>query len=168
MDSLYHFRIHRKEISLQIHQKDTLTYHDSLFSFDYIKDFNASQAILGTGIKQVTVITAEGSGFVIQQYMGIDPSPLKEMMLNQLTEESINYGYSSTKTNFTRKLGSGQEISGLKDVLEYKGAKNIYEVAAIGKKDEGLVIATIRINDNGNPLSEKIINLMWQTLQVRL
>lgn len=164
LDKEYYITLDEKEIQFKIVAKDTLIYEDDLFSFNYSKDYRISKLIIEEGIEQIMLMTAEGSGLLIQKYASINPTMLNEMMISEVTKESLNYGYKMKREDYTIKLKSGQKLDIDKAILTYKDETNIYEVASIGKKDEGILIMTIITNDEMSMEGRKIIDLMWNTL----
>ena len=40
---------------------------------------------------------------MVQKFKTIDPSSLTRLMLNEITKESISYGYSKTEKKFRKK-----------------------------------------------------------------
>ncbi len=112
-------------------------------------------------------MTAEGSGVIIQEYSTINPTMLNEMMLYEVTKESINYGYEMQREIIEKTLVSGHDIRIDKAVLTYKDDKSIYEVASIGGTDEGILIMTMISVDSVNFQGSKIINTMWDTLSYK-
>lgn len=166
MDKDYSLNLKGTPIHLKISSKDTLHYSSSFLSFSYPKLFKVSKTTIGEGIDQVSILTGEGSGIIIQKYETINPSALNELMLREITKESINYGFKSSKSTYQRKLKSGQEIEVTKDILRYKDDVNIYEVASIGKKDAGIIIITMKMDEDIHTEGQKVIDLMWQSLTV--
>ena len=168
LDKNYAIDVNGKKVNFIIKALDTLKYDDPMFSFLHTKEFKLSKTKLDIGIEQVMGTTAEGTGFIIQKYSTLDPSLLIETMLNEVTKESIGYGYKMEKTEFKRILKSGQTLTGKKAVLTYKDEVNIYEVAAFGKKDEGILVLTMQMSDDESARKErKIIDMMWGSLRIK-
>src|SRR5690606_29987373 len=145
---------------------DTLVYDDDLFSFNYPKDYKISRTAIEEDIEQIMLMTAEGSGILIQKYSTINPTMLNEMMISEVTKESLNYGFNMKREDYAIKLGSGQKLNIDKAILTYKDETNIYEVASIGRKDEGILIMTMaseQISENGR----KMIDMMWNSLRYK-
>ena len=63
-------------------------------------------------------------------------------------------------------LKPGHEIAVTRSVLRYKDEVNSYEIASIGKKDAGIIIVTIRMDEDANTQGQKIIDLMWKSIKV--
>jgi len=167
LDKRYELTVNGKKLVFLVSSNDTLAYDDNLISFRYPKGFNVSKAKLDEGIEQIMIISAEGSGIIVQKYSTLDPSKLNEMMLSEVTKESINYGYALKREDYQKTFKTGQKINVNKAVLKYKDEINIYEVASIGKKDEGVLIMTMKMDDDKNSPGQKLIDLMWKTLVLK-
>jgi hypothetical protein len=153
-----------EKLSLKVIQPNILTYSDDMISFNYHKSLNVSNTEIETGIEQCLVMKSTGNGFMIQKYSRINPSSLMELMLNELTKESISYGYTKKEKSFKKTLMSGQTIEGIQATLTYKGEDEIYTVAAYGKKDEGIIVITMLLNSDFN--DKNIIDLFLDTLKI--
>ena len=164
LDKEYVLPINGKNVTIKVLAKDVVVYKDELFSFDHSKDYKISKTKIEGGIEQLMLMTAEGSGILIQKYETIDPTGLNNLMISEITKESINYGFKMDRQVITKELKSGQKIKVDKAVLTYKDEVNIYEVMSIGKKDEGIVVVTMIMDKTQSAQGEKIIDLMWKTL----
>lgn len=167
LDKRYELILNGKKLVFLVSSNDTLAYDDNVVNFRYPKGFNVSTAKLEDGIEQIMIVSADGSGIVVQKFSTINPSMLNEMMLNEVTKESINYGYALKREDYQKTIKTGQKINVNKAVLKYKDEVNIYEVASIGKKDEGVLIMTMRMDDDKNSSGKKLIDLMWATLALK-
>jgi hypothetical protein len=167
LDKVYEVMINGKKVSLTLQANDTLTYSDEMLSFRYPKGFNVTRTKLEVGIEQLMIITATGSGIIIQKYTTLNPSSLKEIMLSEVTKESVSYGYTMKREDYNKTLRSGAKVDVYKAVLNYKEESNIYEVAAMGKKDEGvLLISIVMGTDLLDKQGQELIDLVWKTLNV--
>lgn len=167
LDTDYEFKVDGKAIQISVKEKDTLLYNDSFYNFKYSKKHKISKVNLDEGIEQIVLMTAVGSGIIIQKYDSFDPTMLQEMMLNEVAKESVNYGYALERKDYDRTLKSGDELGVLKAELKYKGEFEIYEVSALGKKDEGILIMTMNLGGDEDNEGEEMINLLWNTLSVK-
>lgn len=156
-----------KNYSLILKQKDTLTFVNSLYTFNYLKEFKVNKKELGNDIDQVMLMTAEGSGVLIQQYKTMSPTALNELMLSELTKESISYGYTMERKDYDRTLASGQKVRVCRAELTYKDDKNIYEIATWGGKDEGILMMSMVMDEELGSQGRRIIDLMWNTLRIK-
>jgi hypothetical protein len=166
LDKKYEVMVNGKKVVFEVKANDTLHYSDNFISFKYPKGFNITKTQLGEGIDQLMIATAEGSGIIIQKYSTLNPGLLNEMMMSEVTKESVGYGYVMKREDYAKTLKSGQKIEIDKAVLTYKDETNIYEIASIGKKDEGVLIMTMRMDNNQTGQGVKLIDLMWKTLMV--
>ena len=165
LDKDYEFKIKNKILNIKVSLKDTLTYNDEFMSFKYSKEYKIVSTKIEEGIEQLMLMTAEGSGFIIQKYMTIDPSMLNELMINEVTKESVNYGYMMKRKDYKRTLNSGMTLNVIRAVLTYKDEVNIYEIATLGKKDQGILIMTMEMDDNENSKGKQLINMIWKTFE---
>ena len=164
LDKKYELSINGKIIDFIVSAKDTFTYVDDFYSFQHLKDYMVSKMQIDEGIEQIMLMTAEGSGVLIQKYSTINPTMLNEMMLKEVTKESLNYGFKLNRIDYQRTLRSGQSIVVNKAILTYNNETNIYEIASIGQKDAGIIIMTIIMDENRSNQGRKIIDLMWNSL----
>jgi hypothetical protein len=167
LDKRYELIVNGKKLVFLVSSNDTLAYDDNVINFQYPKGFNVSRAKLEDGIEQIMIVSADGSGIVVQKYSTVNPSMLNEMMLSEVTKESINYGYILKREDYQKTIKTGQKINVNKAVLKYKDEVNIYEVASIGKKDEGILIMTMKMDNDKNSSGQKLIDLMWATLALK-
>lgn len=158
--------LNNKAVKIKLIQPDVLTYSDEMISFNYNNNLSVSNSDLGDGIEQCALLNANGSGYMVQKYSNFNPSLLTELMLNELTKESVNYGYSIEKEDFTSNLISGQTISGTKATLTYKGESEIYTVSTYGQKDEGILVVTMLLNNEYVESDQKLIDLFLNTLSL--
>lgn len=167
LDENNEFDINGKKVNISVKEKDTLIYNDDFYNFKYTKKYSISKTVLEEGIEQIMLMTASGSGVLIQKYEAFDPTMLQEMMLNEVTKESVSYGYTMERQDYEKTLNSGQKLQVLKAALEYKGELETYEISAYGGKDEGILIMTMNMNDEIDPEGSTMINLMWDSLHIK-
>ncbi|NVK63009.1 MAG: hypothetical protein HWE22_00430 [Flavobacteriales bacterium] len=154
-------------LSIQLTQSDIQTYSDEMISFRHDKSLNVSNTMIEEGIEQCMILRSTGNGFMVQKYETFDPTGFVDIMVNELTKESVNYGYTKSEKPFKIKLRSGQTLEGVQATLKYKGEKEIYTVATYGEKDEGVLVVTMLLNDDFQE-DKKIIDLFLETLEVKL
>ncbi|MFK7796578.1 MAG: hypothetical protein AB8E82_03930 [Aureispira sp.] len=152
-------------LDIQLVQPSILTYSDDMISFKHHKSLGVSNTKIQTGIEQCMILKSTGNGFMVQKYSTIDPSSLTQLMLNEITKESISYGYTKKEKAFRKKLKSGQTIKGIQATLSYKGEEQIFTVATYGEKDQGIVVVTILINEEFKD-DAQIIDLFLDTLRI--
>ena len=154
-----------EELTFKVIQPNILTYSDDMISFNYDKSLSVSNTKIEEGIEQCMVMKSTGNGFIVQKYKTINPSSLVQLMLNEITKESINYGYVKNEKKFKKKLLSGHTIEGVQATLTYKGEKEIYTIATYGGKDEGILVVTMLVYDAFE--DKQIIDLFLDTLKIK-
>ena len=166
LDKDYELKINDNLLKINVKQKDTLLYHNKAFSFKYPKEYKVIKSVLSDGIEQLIIMTAEGSGIIIQKYSTINPTMLNELMISEVTKESVNYGFKLKREDYERVLNSGLKLKVDRAVLTYNDDTNIYEIASVGGKDSGVLIMTMKMDDLKNSSGENLINLMWNTIEI--
>lgn len=166
LDKNYEIKIDNKIHKIKVASKDTLVYKDDKISFKYLKNYKIATTQLEDGLKQMMLMTADGSGFIIQIYSNMNPSMLNEIMLNEVTKESVSYGFELERKDYERKLSSNQKVKINKAFLTYKDEVNIYEIATIGSKDEGILIMSMRMDNEKNSEGQQLIDLAWSSLKI--
>ncbi|MDO5980276.1 hypothetical protein [Flavivirga spongiicola] len=155
-----------EKLTIKITQPEILTYSDDMISFSHDKSLSVSDSKIEEGIEQCMIMKSTGNGFMVQKYKTLDPSSLTQLMMNEITKESVNYGYTKTEKPFKRKLKSGQTIVGIQTTLTYKGEKEIYTVATYGAKDEGIIVVTMLLSEDHKD-DKGIIDLFLETLEIK-
>ncbi|WP_034062114.1 hypothetical protein [Lacinutrix jangbogonensis] len=167
LDKDYELNIDNELLKINVKQKDTLLYSDESFSFKFPKEYKVAKTAIDDGIEQLMLMNAEGSGFIIQKYATINPTALNELMINEVTKESVNYGFKLVREDYERVLSSGLKVKVDRAVLTYNDEINIYEITTVGKKDSGLLFMTMEMDDSKDSLGKKLINLIWNTLEIK-
>jgi hypothetical protein len=152
-----------EELQIELKQNDVLFYQDNMVSLSYPKEFSISKSVLDANIEQLAIITANGSGVMIQKYSSMNPSILVDMMLQEVTKESISYGYTNKEQKFENKLVSGQLLKGKTCRLNYKDDEQTYTVAALGGKDEGIIVMTM-LNTSYKKQDQHLLDMVISTL----
>ena len=153
-------------LNIKVTQPDILTYSDDMITFNYDRSLSVSNSIIDEGIDQCMIMRSTGNGFMIQKFRTLDPSSLTMLMLNEITKESISYGYSKTEQQFSKTLKSGHTIEGIQATLTYKGEKEVYTVATYGGKDEGIIVVTMLLSEDYSE-DKEIIDLLLNTLEIK-
>jgi len=166
LDEVKTIQYDNKPVTLSLKLKDTLTYIDSSYEFNYSKEYSVAKTEIDAGIEQVMLMSAEGDGIIVQSYTTMNPKMLRELLLSEITKESISYGYELKREDYNRTLINGVTIEVLKAVLEYKDTKSIYEVATLGDKDEGVLIMTM-IQDVNFGTNKQIVDLLWDSFKYK-
>ena len=157
-----------ENLAIKVVQPKRLTYDDGMISFKYDKSNSVSNTIIGDGVEQCMILKSTGNGFMIQKYESLDPSSLTQLMLNEITKESISYGYVMEEKPFKKVLGSGHQLEGVQATLTYKGEKEIYTVATYGHKDQGVIVVTMLLSEDFVAADKPLIDLFLNSLQLKI
>jgi hypothetical protein len=163
----YEFIIEGKKLNIKLTIKDTLQYNDGKLTFKYPQQFKLVSSKLEEGVSQMMVMNAEGSGVIIQKYSLMNPQFLNEMMLNEITKESLNYGYKMKRKEYKRKINSGQNLDFIKAELTYNDEYNKYEITSIGNKDEGYIIISIRMDNENKSEGEQLVESIMNSISIQ-
>ena len=166
LDENFEATFENKTLNIKVSLKDTLTYSDDYLSFNYPKDYKISKTKIDEGIEQLVLMTGEGSGFIIQEYGTMNPTMLNELMLNEVTKESVNYGFELKREDYIKSLNNGLELKINRAYLTYKDEVNIYEITSIGLKDEGVLLMSMEMNDKDNSDGKQLIDMVWNSLSL--
>ncbi len=156
-----------EKLSIKIVQADIQTYSDDMISFSHDKSLSVSNTDIEYGIEQCMIMKATGNGFMVQKYKTMNPDGMNRLFLNEITKESVSYGYSKSESDFKKELKSGHIIQGIQATLTYKGQKEVYTVASYGGKDEGVVVVTMLLSEEFDE-DREIIELFLNTLELKL
>jgi len=143
-----------------------LTFNDGIVRFSHSKNFPVSETEIEDGIKQISAIGSTGIGVIIQEYQGIDPSFMLDLMLNEVTKESIEYGYVETQTPFELTLKDGKHLKGKKSLLEYQGSVDEWTILSYSWKDAGVLIITMSVDENNMNSENEFIQEFFETLEI--
>ena len=153
------------ELKLKLTQPQILTYADDMISFQYDKSMSVSNEDLGDGVEQCMIVQSTGNGFMVQKYKDFNPTGITSLMLNEITKESLNYGYKMKTKDYKKKLVSGHTLEGTHATLTYKSDKEEYIVATYGGKDEGILVITMLMDQESNN-EKSVIDLFLESLRV--
>lgn len=155
-------------VTVSLKQKDTLLYSDDFIEFNYPKGYSINKTEVDEDINQLALITANGNGYMIQEFSNFNPSKLVDLMLDELTKESTNYGFERKDEEVTIKLPGDIKLEGKKAILEYKDEKNSYSVMTYGKKDSGILIAIIYTEDEeASPVDNNLIEMFLKSIRIK-
>ena len=154
-------------LSLQLLQPEILTYSDKMISFQYYRGGNVTNTEIAEGIEQCMFVKASGNGFMIQKYETLNPTMLTNLMVNELTKESLNYGYTMEEEPVQFKIKSGEVLEGIQATLTYKGENEVYTVTSYGEKDEGIIVVTMLLSEEFKVEDQPIIDLLLNSLEIK-
>ena len=154
-----------RKLSVELQRSDTVTFAGDKFSFDHDGQFTVAKSDLSDGITQYALITPIGTGVVVQQYKGLNPSSITDFVLQQMVQESLDGGAKMTKETTQRTLAAGNVLKGVKAETATANDVMDYEIAAIGRPDGGILVATF-INKENIAKEGVILDRLWSSLKV--
>ena len=153
-------------LNIRIFQNEMLIFNDGIVRFSHSKNFPVSETEIEDGIKQISAIGSTGIGVIIQEYEGIDPSFMLDLMLNEVTKESIQYGYEETQSPFELTLKDGKLLKGKKSLLEYQGSVDEWTILSYSWKDAGVLIITMSVDENNMNSENEFIQQFFDSLEI--
>ncbi|MEZ5924492.1 MAG: hypothetical protein R3D57_08900 [Hyphomicrobiaceae bacterium] len=155
-----------QKVQLSLRRAEKVTFRGALMSFVHRGDMAVSSTTLDKDITQHLLASANGTVIIVQEYEGLDPTTLLELMLTSVTEESIAAGAKMTKAETTRDAG-GQAIKGLKAEVVNGSDKTEVEAYTIGKDGKGVVIVT-QMADDYHDIDQALLDEFWKSLALKL
>lgn len=132
--------------------------------------FRHSETILPTTKKstegkiKMTLLSTIGASVAVEEFFHINPVPLLDPLIRELTKEEAAYGYDITITPSTVTLSDGTTLKGKKAVSTYKGKEWTRYAYIYPAKDCGLLIYT-QI-EKSNSEHQSVIDLFWKSLRL--
>lgn len=142
------------------------TYAGGLFSFVHPTGLTVARSDLDKDITQFLVASALGTLVIVQEYRSINPTSLYELMLQELTKESVQAGGTLTRESAERTLADGRKLSGIKAIVAGKSDTSDYEIFGFGTPDQG-VLAVTRIDRENAATEGQVLDKFWQSLQLK-
>ncbi|ARS37101.1 hypothetical protein [Pontibacter actiniarum] len=152
-----------REVTVAVRQKNVLTYQDDWISLQYPKGLHPAFATPDPDLEQMTLLTANGNGVLVQKYKTVDPTELVDLMVKEITNEEVSFGYSKTEEPFELKLVTGQKAVGKSVMLRYGSDVQRYTVAALGGKNEGIIFMTM-LNTEQPSEDDTVVQMFLDTL----
>lgn len=155
-----------RKIKLSLKRAAEVTHRGGMLSFSHRGDLGVSSTDIDKNIRQHLLASANGTIIIVQEYSGLDPTSLLELMLTSVTEESVAAGGKMTKAE-ARREAAGREIKGVKAELVNGSDKTHVEAYTLGSDGKGLVIIT-QIADDYRDADQPLLDLFWKSLKLKL
>jgi hypothetical protein len=136
---------------------------DAMLSFDYPSGLTVATQKLSENVTQHVLASAVGTVVIVQEYIGVDPTELKQFMINELTKDDVQIGSALTQSELTKTLNSGLRLQGIEGVLKSNIEVKTFDVLSYGKNRQGVLLVTI-ITDDRRPTDQAFIDKFWSTL----
>lgn len=155
-----------QKMTVSLKRAEQLTFHGGMLSFTHRGDLTVSSTTIDKDITQHLLASANGTVIIVQEYTGLDPTSLLELMLTTITEEPVAAGGKLTKAATEREV-SGRKIKGLKGEVVSGSDKTHVEAYTLGTTGKGLVIIT-QLSDDNRDVDQALLDGFWKSLQIKL
>lgn len=154
-----------RKVSVELQRSESVTFTGGKFSFDHDGKFTVAKTDLGGGVQQYALMTPIGTGIIVQEYKGLNPTGITDFVLQQMVQESINGGAKMTKETTQRTLAGGSVLKGVKAETTTDNDVMDYEIVATGRPEGGVLVATF-LNKENIPKEGAILSKLWSSLKV--
>lgn len=156
-----------KQARVRLERNAFATFSSSSFSFVHPSGVTVTKTNLSKGIDQHLMASAVGSMVIVQEYSDMNPVMLNQLMLQEITKESVRAGGKLTQEASSRKLADGKELKGLTATVKTRAGRVDYEVMSYGTADQGVIVITSLDEDNAEA-DRPMIDRFWQSLKLRM
>ncbi|AZV20571.1 MAG: hypothetical protein EOS73_32040 [Mesorhizobium sp.] len=156
-----------KRSKVTLERNDFATFSGSVFSFVHPSNISVTKTDIGDDITQYLMASALGTIVVVQEYGAMNPVSLNQLMLQEMTKESVQAGATLTQEPTTRKLADGKELTGIHAEVKTRTDTADFEIVGVGLADRGLLFIT-RIAGEDAATEKPLVDKFWQSLKVKL
>lgn len=156
-----------KKSKVTLERNDFATFSGGSFSFVHPSNISVTKTDLGEDITQYLMASALGTIVVVQEYGKMNPVSLNQLMLQEMTKESVQAGAALTQEPTTRKLADGKELTGIRAQVKTRTDTANFEIVGFGRADQGLLFIT-RVASEDAATEKPLIDKFWQSLKVKL
>ena len=156
-----------KQVKVLLALNDFATYSGEMFAFVHPTSVAVTKTELDPHIHQYLMASALGTLIIIQEYGSMNPTSLDQLMLQELTKETVQAGGELSQQPGSRKLADGKELTGLTAKVKTKADTTDFEILAFGTPDAGLLVVT-RVDESNAPKEGAMIEKFWESLQLKL
>ncbi len=151
-------------LEIVLTQDEYADYTTENFGFSHKNVYKPSRSDLGSGISQTAILTPLGTGVMVQEYNGLNPTLLVGLMVKELTKEEVEYGYDYKEREVTRRVGD-KVLEGREAVTSYQDEHWTRTVYAYGERDSGLLIVTF-VEQEYAETDAALLDDFWRTLEI--
>ncbi|UDL88794.1 hypothetical protein LGH82_27355 [Mesorhizobium sp. PAMC28654] len=156
-----------KQTKATLERNDFATFSGDSFSFVHPSNISVTKTNLGDNINQYLMASALGTIVLLQEYSAMNPVSLNQLMLQEMTKESVQAGATLTQEPTTRKLADGKELTGIHAVVKTRTESADFEVLSYGIADQGIIMVT-RIDHKNDSTEAPLLDKFWESLKVKL
>ena len=152
-------------LNIVLKKKEFIRFESDFFSMSHKSSLNPVKSSLGDGITQTMMISALGSGLLVQEYRGIDPSDVIDIMIEEVTKEEVRAGFKKNVEPIEKKVGD-RVLKGKKVVTTYKDEEWTRCVYASGDENAGVLIVSMIEKEESESEAYNISDF-WRTLELK-
>jgi hypothetical protein len=156
-----------KQTKVTLAANEFATYAGNMFSYVHPTGVAITKTELEKTINQYLMASALGTLVIVQEYAAINPVSLNQLMLQELTKESVQAGAELTQQPTTRKLADGRELTGLRATVKTRTDATDFEILSFGLVDQGVLMVT-RVGQDSAASERAIIDKFWESLKIKL
>jgi hypothetical protein len=156
-----------KQSKVTLERNDFATFSGSSFSFVHPGNFSVTKTDLGENITQYLMASALGTIIVAQKYGKMNPVSLNQLMLQEMTKESVQAGAELTQQQTTRKLADGKTLTGIRAEVKTRTDTAHFEIVGYGLADQGLLFIT-RVAGEDAATEQSLIDKFWESLRLKM
>jgi len=156
-----------KQSKVTLERSEFATFSGGSFSFVHPSTISVTKTDLGENITQYLMASALGTIVVVQEYDKMNPVSLNQLMLQEMTKESVQAGAELTQQPTTRKLADGKELTGIRAEVKTRTDTAHFEIVGYGRADQGLLFIT-RVAGEDAATEQPLIDKFWQSLKVKM
>ncbi|MBZ9997395.1 hypothetical protein [Mesorhizobium sp. BH1-1-4] len=155
------------QVEVKLDKNDFATFSGDSFSFNHPSGISVTKTDLGENITQYLMASALGTIVVVQEYGKMNPVSLNQLMLQEMTRESVQAGAALTQQPTTRKLADGKELTGIRAEVKTRTDTAYFEIVGYGLADQGLLFIT-RVGSEDLGTEQPLIDKFWESLKVKM
>jgi hypothetical protein len=156
-----------KQTKVTLSLNDFATYAGAMFSFVHPTNVAVTRTELDPHIHQYLMASALGTLIIIQEYGTMNPTSLDELMLQELTKETVQAGGERTEQPGSRTLADGKQLTGLTAKVKTNADTTDFEILGYGTSDQGVLVVT-RVDESNAAKEGGMIEKFWQSLQLKM
>ena len=156
-----------KQTKVTLSLNDFATYSGAMFSFVHPTSVAVSKTELDPHIHQYLMASALGTLIIIQEYGSMNPTSLDNLMLQELTKETVAAGGELTQQPGSRTLPDGKQLTGLTAKVKTKADTTDFEILGYGTSDQGVLVVT-RVDESNAAKEGGMIEKFWESLQLKM
>lgn len=152
-----------RKVTASLERNEFVTYAGERFSFVHPSAMAVTKTKLSDGIVQHLLATALGTIVVVQDYAALNPVSLDQLMLQEMTKESVQAGAKLTQQKTSRTLADGKELTGIRATVKTRTESVDYEILGYGRVDQGVIIIT-RIDKENVVTDQALLDRFWSSV----